>query len=74
MFKKTSVFFKELHKRKAHIRKGTIGVSAIQIRPYQLPLDRQITFFGKPNDHPIRFILVQLLSTVCEYPICGDIP
>lgn len=74
MFKKMSVFFREFHKRKAHIRKGPIGVNAIQIRPYQLPLDRQITLFGEPNDHPIRFILTQLLSTVGEYPIRSDIP
>lgn len=74
MFKKILVFFREFHKRKAHIRIGPIGVSAIQIRPYQLPLDRQITLFGEPYDHPIRFILMQLLSAVCEYPIRSDIP
>lgn len=74
MFKKMSVLFRELHKRKAHIGKGPIGVSAVQIRPYQLTLDRQITLFGESNDHPIRYILVQWLSAVREYPVCSDIP
>ena len=74
MFKKVSVFFGEFHKRKAHIRKRTIGVNAIQIRPYQLPFDRQIAPSGKSNDHPISFILMLLLFTVCEYAIGSDIP
>jgi hypothetical protein len=69
-----SLFFRDFHKRKAHVRKGAIGVNAIQIVPYQLTLDRQITLFGERNDHPIRFILMQLFPAVCEYPIRGDIP